>query len=105
MDMTEFQPRFMATTLPTVPHRDPVEACRAILESESEEGLLKRLEEGLELLAGRGIDRQKLLERSFVTPCCTTATLTPEQAERVFQYTKNISHRLRQKYFGETAGF
>jgi hypothetical protein len=78
---------------------------RETLESESEDRLLERLEEGMELLAGRGIDKQKLLERSFVTPCCTTATLTPEQAERVFQYTKNISHRLRQKYFGETAGF
>jgi hypothetical protein len=73
------------------------------LESENEDGLLKRLEEGVELLAGRGIDKQKLLERSFVTPCCSTATLSPDLAEKVFQYTHNLSHRLRQRYFGATA--
>jgi hypothetical protein len=80
-----------------------VPVAKETLDSENEDGLLKRLEEGLELLAGRGIDKQKLLENSFVTPCCTTATLSTEQAEKVFQYTHNLSHRLRQKYFGAAA--
>ena len=77
---------------------------REALESESEERLLQRLEEGMELLAGRGIGRKKLGERSFVTPCCSTATLSPELAERAFQYTRNISRRMRRKYFGGSEG-
>ena len=75
------------------------------LRSESEERLLERLEEGLELFVGRGIDRQKLLERSFLTPCCSTATLSVEQAERAFRCTRNISSRMRRKYFGQAEGF
>ena len=43
MDMTEFSPRFMPTTLPTMPHRDPVKACRAILEFFPEAPCVPRL--------------------------------------------------------------
>ena len=75
------------------------------LRSESEERLMDRLEEGLELFVGRGIDRQELLERSFLTPCCATSTLSVAQAERAFRYTKNISTRMRRKYFGQAAGY
>ncbi len=80
-----------------------VPVAKETLEAENVDRLLKKLEEGLESVAAKGIDRRRLAERSFVTPCCTTATLSPEQAERVFQYTQNISQRLRQKYFGATA--
>ena len=68
--------------------------------SESEEHLLEKLEEGMELLVRGGIDKQQLVERSFITPCCTTATLAIDHAEQAFRYTKNISHEMRQKYFG-----
>jgi hypothetical protein len=72
--MTGFSPRFMAATLPTMPHRDPGKACRAILESFPE------------------------------APCCSTATLSPGEAEKVFPYTHNLSRRLREKYFGAAQG-
>jgi hypothetical protein len=68
--------------------------------SESEEHLLEKLEEGMELLVRGGIDKQQLVERSFITPCCTTSTLSIDHAEQAFRCTKNISHEMRQKYFG-----
>ncbi len=70
--------------------------------SESEEHLLEKLEEGMELLVRGGIDKQQLVERSFITPCCTTATLSVDRAEQAFRYTKDISHEMRRKYFGES---
>jgi len=72
-----------------------------ILRLESEEHLVARFEEGLGLLVEIGIDKRRLLERSFVTPCCSTATLSKERAEQVFRYTQNISEELRRKYFPE----
>ncbi|MBU1205625.1 MAG: hypothetical protein KKH04_01655 [Proteobacteria bacterium] len=72
-----------------------------ILPSESKEQLVERLEEGIRRLTERGIDQQKLLDRSFVTPCCTTATLSKEQAEQVFHFTQNISGEMRRRYFPE----
>ena len=62
--------------------------------------VLEKLEEGMEFLVKGGIDKQQLVERSFITPCCTTATLAIDHAEQAFRYTKNISHEMRQKYFG-----
>lgn len=73
------------------------------LRSESEDHLLEKLEEGMELLVKGGIDKQRLVEKSFLTPCCTTAALSVEQAEQVFHYTKNTSHEMRRKYFPERA--
>ena len=70
--------------------------------SESEEHLLEKLEEGMELLVRGGIDKQQLVERSFITPCCTTATLSVDRAEQAFRYTKDISREMRRKYFGES---
>jgi hypothetical protein len=32
---------------------------------------------------------------SNITPCCTTATLTVERAEQVFEYTQSISREMR----------
>jgi hypothetical protein len=78
-----------------------VPVAEEILNSESEDHLKEKLEEGVMRMVGSGIDKQKLWERSFVTPCCSTATLSKEQAEVAFRYTQNISQKMRRKYFPE----
>jgi hypothetical protein len=75
-----------------------VPVAEEILRSESRQHLREKLEDGMELLIKEGIDRQKLLEQSFITPCCTTATLTVERAEQVFEYTQSISREMRRDH-------
>ncbi len=71
--------------------------------SESKEHLREKLEEGMELLVKAGIDKRRRVERSIITPCCTTATLSVERAEEVFDYTQRFSQEMKRKYFLEGA--
>jgi hypothetical protein len=66
--------------------------------SENKEHLRAKLEEGMDLLAKGGIERRRIVEQSFITPCCTTATLTPETAEQVFEYTQSLSREMRRDH-------
>jgi hypothetical protein len=75
-----------------------VPVAEEILRSESKNHLREKLEKGMELLIKEGIDRQRLLEQSLITPCCTTATLTVERAEQVFEYTQSISCEMRRDH-------
>lgn len=68
--------------------------------NESVEGLQQRLEKGIDLMVAKGINREKLLERSWVTPSCATSNMSIELAERAFAFTSEISRSLRAKYFG-----
>ncbi|MBU0513875.1 MAG: hypothetical protein KJ621_03805 [Proteobacteria bacterium] len=62
------------------------------------DGLLARLVEGMELLVAKGVDRRKLLERSFITPCCTPSTLAPPEAQRAWRLTGEISRAMRRRF-------
>lgn len=65
------------------------------------DSLIDRLEAGLENMEKAGVDKKLLLERSFITPACTTSNLSLDQAERAFGLTKDISQTMRDKYFGD----
>ncbi len=69
-----------------------------ILQSENKEHLRAKLEEGMELLVKGGIERRRLVEQSFITPCCTAATLSVERAEQVFEYTQSLSREMRRDH-------
>lgn len=66
---------------------------------ESVEGLVERLEAGMQLLIDRGIDKEILLNQSLITPNCGTGSMKPEHAERTFALSREISEAMRRKYF------
>lgn len=53
--------------------------------------LVKKLEEGIQILIGKGIPGTLIRERSIVTPSCGTGTLTINEAERVMTLTHELS--------------
>lgn len=59
------------------------------------EGLTLKLNGIIDQLATQGIDKQKLLEQSIVTPSCGTGSLKPETAEKVFSLTAALSSHLK----------
>jgi len=68
--------------------------------SENPGSLVERLERVIQVVVDKGIDKELLLESSWITPTCEPATLSIEIAERVLAYTREVSQRMRQKYFG-----
>ncbi len=65
------------------------------IDGESVKSLLALLSQQLDTLAGKGIPRHHLEEQAMLTPSCGTGSLTPEQAERVYQLTAGVSGALR----------
>ena len=68
------------------------------IDKEDLEGLITRLEEKVELLAAKGIDFELLFQQGIVTPNCGAGSLTEEKTEKIFNLTRNISDRFREKY-------
>lgn len=68
--------------------------------AESVDSLVQRVEQGMRLMVDKGIDRELLAESSWITPACSTASMSLPMAERAFAYTRDVSRRLRERYFG-----
>ena len=66
--------------------------------SEDSNSLIKRLEEGMELLVDKKISRDKLLGSTLVTPSCGCGTMDAEDADRVLSLTREVSNSLKKKY-------
>jgi methionine synthase II (cobalamin-independent) len=64
---------------------------------ETPESLVKKLEEKVENLAAKGIDKNLIWEGCLLTPSCGTGSLPVELSEKIFQYLSEISHRLRKE--------
>ncbi|MFH1562069.1 MAG: methionine synthase [Nitrospirota bacterium] len=62
---------------------------------ENAETLLKRFEEGIELLASKGIEKELLLKKLFITPSCGTGSLSEDIAERVFRLTLEVTNQIK----------
>lgn len=69
-----------------------------VLDREDTESLLKKIEHGFDLLVGKGLDEKLLAESSWIMPACDAVLLTPENAERAFRVTRDISDRMKRKY-------
>jgi methionine synthase II (cobalamin-independent) len=67
---------------------------------ENVESLMRRFESNIDLLGEKGIDKELLLQSSFVTPSCGTGSLSVELAERVLNLTGSLSKAMREKHFG-----
>jgi len=62
----------------------------AAIDTEEISSLEKRFEEGIERLVKKGLSPQRLRKQYMLTPSCGTATLTIEQAEKVYRLTADL---------------
>ncbi|MBU2510446.1 hypothetical protein KJ966_03880 [bacterium] len=69
-----------------------------VINEQTVEKLADRLDETMNQLASKGIDKQLMLERAIITPSCGTGSLSIEDARRVFQMTNKLSQHLKQKF-------
>ncbi|MCK4548211.1 MAG: hypothetical protein KAW17_12310 [Candidatus Eisenbacteria sp.] len=67
-------------------------------EGESVDSLRARFGEGLELLAGKGIDRDRLVRQCLITPSCGMGGRTVELAKRITMLTAELAASLREKH-------
>lgn len=67
-------------------------------EAENVQSLIGRLENGIELLAGKGMDRETIYRQSLVTPTCGLSGLSEKQAEAALKMTREISDHMREKH-------
>jgi methionine synthase II (cobalamin-independent) len=65
------------------------------IDGETADSLARRFEEGVDLLVSRGVPRDLLWERAMFTPACGLDGVTPEQAERAYELTVELSQKLR----------
>jgi hypothetical protein len=69
-----------------------------LLDNETLESLLERLQKGFDLFVRGGIDEDLLASSSWIIPSCETALLTPDQSDRAFSLAGEISRIMRQRY-------
>jgi len=69
-----------------------------LLEKETFQSLVEKLEKAIDGFVKAGIDEELLASSSWVLPCCETVLLTEDQSDRVFHLTREISERMRSKY-------
>ncbi len=69
-----------------------------VLEKETLESLLDRLQEGMDLFVKGGIDEALLAASSWIIPSCETVLLTPDQSDRAFELAREISRTMRIRY-------
>jgi hypothetical protein len=62
------------------------------------ETLEKKLEEGMDNLASRGIDKKLILDQAMITPSCGTGSLDAGDAEKVFSLLDALTKRMKEKY-------
>ncbi len=67
--------------------------------TESPVDLADRLEGHIQSVVASGIDKQALLESSWVMPTCEATIMTVEQADLVLEYTREVSQLMRKRYF------
>jgi hypothetical protein len=62
------------------------------------ETLEAKLEEGMEMLVAKGIDKKLITEQAIITPACGTGSLSLDDAEKVFTLVAALSKRMKEKY-------
>lgn len=68
------------------------------IHEQTAESLANRLEQLIESLAAKGINKTLIAEQALITPSCGTGTLQPEEAEKVLQLTGEVSKIMKAKY-------
>ncbi|MCG8337774.1 MAG: hypothetical protein MJE63_25020 [Proteobacteria bacterium] len=68
------------------------------INEQTAEGLVTSLKAIMDNLVGQGVDRERLLHQSIITPSCGTGSMKPDDAEKVFAMTAAVSNHLRDLY-------
>lgn len=63
--------------------------------SEAPETLIRRLMDYMAALKRKGVNEERLLKQSIITPSCGTGTLSRELALRIYKLTKEVAARLK----------
>jgi hypothetical protein len=92
--LTEFLARGGTVAWGIVPTHDP-----AVLDAENAPSLVNKLEHVLDLVVGKGVDRELLMESSWVMPSCDIVSLPAEYGERVYELTREVSQLMRADHF------
>jgi len=69
-----------------------------LIAGEDVPSLVEKLERGISLLVTKGIDEGLLVSSSWLMPCCDTVMMSPENSDRAFRMTREISETMRHKY-------
>ncbi len=62
---------------------------------ETADSLYRRLDQYLKKLVKRGVEESLLYQQMIITPCCGTGLYAPENAERAYSLTAEISRRMK----------
>lgn len=63
--------------------------------ADSAEGLSERLKQGIDALAGKGVDRELLAERLLVSPSCGMGSLDEESTLEILELLSRVSAKVR----------
>ncbi len=75
-----------------VPTGDP-----AFIKKETDHTITQRWREYARQLVSMGIDKERLMDQSMITPSCGMGSLTTQQADKVLTLTKSVSAGLRRQ--------
>jgi hypothetical protein len=70
----------------------------AAIREQTVEVLVDRLESMMDHLASKNIEKRLIIEQSMLTPSCGTGSMTPEDAELVYDLLADLSSRMKEKY-------
>jgi len=70
----------------------------AAIREQTVESLEAKLEEGMDNLASKGIDKSLIISQAVLTPSCGTGSLPEEDAEKVFSLLSALTKRMKEKY-------
>jgi hypothetical protein len=62
------------------------------------DSIINHFEKMMDNLASKGIDKQLIIEHAIITPSCGTGSMEPEDAEKVFEMTNQLSLAMKEKY-------
>ena len=62
------------------------------------EGLSLKLENLMDALASKGIEKGRIIDQAILTPACGTGSLEPGDAEKVFEVLSGLSIAMKKKY-------
>lgn len=68
------------------------------INQETSESLVMQLENKIDSLANKGIDKTLIWERCLITPSCGTGSLSVELSEKVFKQLSKVRNALRAKF-------
>ncbi len=69
-----------------------------LIREQTVESLALRLEDVMDHLASKGVEKRLIADQALITPSCGTGSLTPEEAELVYDSLAGLSAFMKEKY-------